>query len=92
MQAKPTAAGVLRMVVPSWFIFAGLISALFLGLDGPRMNAAVLFGAFLTQATYFVFFEQAISPFFPESNPYMRTVFGILAVLLLAVSLVFFFS
>ncbi len=91
-QAPPTPLSILRMVVPSWFIFAGLLSAMFLNLEGQAMNAAVIFGAFLTQATYFVFFEQTISPFFPESKAYMRNVFGIFAILLLAVSLVFMFS
>jgi hypothetical protein len=91
-QAKspPISMEVLRMAVPSWFIFAGLLCAMLPGLVQNQMLAFVMFGAFLSQAAYFAFFSSTISPIFPES-PHTRPLFGASSLLFLAAALFFLF-
>lgn len=76
----------LRAMVPSWFIFAGILSAFLLGLKGPQMAAAILFGGFLCEITYALFFDQTLGLLMKKPSPNLRYMVLAFAAVLLFVS------
>ncbi len=86
-EKKPAPMDLLRAVVPSWFILAGLAGAFTLKLAGTQMAAAVIFGGFLCDLTYALFFDQTLAVLLKNPAPNIRYMMLASAAILLLVSL-----
>lgn len=77
---------ILRAVAPTWFIIAGVVSAVILGLNSLQMVAAIMFGGFLCELTYAIFFDQTLSLLMNKPSPHMRYFLLTFAAIMLLVS------